>query len=353
MTKKFVMPKRSDSHCFVVAEVGQNHQGDVETAMKLFDALAYAGFDAVKLQKRDNKTLYTKKMYNKPYDSENSFGATYGEHREALEFDKTEYMELKKYAESKNLVFFATAFDIPSVEFLEDVDVPTYKIASGDVTNLPLLARVAETGKPVFLSTGASCMSEVRQAYEVLRKGAEEICIMQCTSVYPSEAKDTHLSVISTYLKEFPDCTIGFSSHDNGIMLPVGAYMLGARAIEKHCTLSRTMKGADHNFSLELPGQQKLIRDLRRIEKAIGDPEKICYSIEMPAKEKLGKSLFFAKDLQKGHVIVSDDLVVKSPGNGTPPSMMSRIVGMTLASDVVEEMMVFVIDYDARFVVGE
>lgn len=337
-----------DSACFVIAEIGQNHQGDVWTAKKLFDAAALAGVHAVKLQKRNNKAIFTKAAYDAPYDNDYSFGKTYGEHRDALEFGKAEYMELKAYAESKGLVFFATAFDNSSVDFLEEVGVPAYKVASFDVNNHPLLEYIASKHKPVFFSTGCSDMDDVRKAYDILRKGTDQVCIMQCTSGYPTPAKHLNLAVIKTYGEEFPDAVIGFSSHDNGIEAASLAVLLGARAIEKHLTLDHTQKGRDHAFSLEPPGMQKMVRDVFRVHEMLGSPEKTCLPIEAAAKEKLGKSMYFSKALAKGHVIVDGDIAFKSPGTGMPPSAFKFIVGGKLLTNVVEDQIVEKKNFEAR-----
>ena len=326
-----------DSPCFVIAEIGHNHQGKVETAKKLIDEASYYGADAVKLQKRNNKTLYTATMYNKPYDNENSFGLTYGEHREALEFGKEEYEELKTYAKRKGIEFFATAFDFDSVDFLEDIGVPAYKVASGDITNHPLLEYIASKGKPVIFSTGASDLKEVRDAYNIIKKYTDEICIMQCTAAYPADPQYIHLNVIQTYLKEFPEAIVGYSGHDSGIVIPIVAYVLGARVVEKHFTLSRAMKGTDHKFSLEPQGLRRVVRDLNRIRDALGSYEKKCLPFEFEAKEKMGKSIVLCRDLKKGEVLSEGAIISKSPGHGIPPSKISEILGKQILCDLPEE----------------
>ena len=327
------------SPCFVIAEIGHNHQVDLETAKKLIDEAAACGAQAVKLQKRFNKTLYTKAMYNRLYDNENSFGRTYGEHREALEFDKEEYLELKAYAHKKHLVFFATAFDFESVEFLEEIEVPAYKIASADLTHHSLVEYIAKKKKPIFLSTGASRLEDVKEAYEIVRKYNHKICIMQCTSCYPANPEDLHLNVIRTYKREFPEAIIGYSSHDNGIVMPVIAYILGARVVEKHFTLNRAMKGTDHKFSLEPVGLRKMVRDLNRAYVALGSEEKRCYPLELEAKEKMGKSIVTAREVRQGEIITEEMIAFKSPGNGILPSYtnISKILGKKLKVNLPED----------------
>jgi N-acetylneuraminate synthase/sialic acid synthase len=166
------------SDCFVIAEIGNNHGGDFDTAKKMIDAAIASGANAVKFQKRSNKDLFTKEMYNKPYDNENSYGKTYGEHREALEFNLKQYKELRMYTEGKGCIFFATPFDIESVKFLEEVGVPAYKVASALITDIPLLIEIAKTGKPVFVSTGTVFIEDVDRAYEVFKQYKVDVCLL-------------------------------------------------------------------------------------------------------------------------------------------------------------------------------
>lgn len=327
----------SDSECYVIAEIGNNHQGDVEKARELFRHAKSAGANAVKLQKRDNKTLFTCEAYNKPYDNHNSFGVTYGEHREALEFGWHEYVELQAYAKEVGLDFFATAFDIPSADFLARLDPPAYKIASGDVKSIPLIKHVASLGKPIIISTGGATLDEVRRVYDAVMPINSQLCIMQCTAGYPPEWEELNLRVIESFRREFPDIVIGLSSHDSGIAMAVAAYMLGARMIEKHFTLNRAMKGTDHAFSLEPVGLTKMVRDLRRLKKALGDGQKHPYASEVAPILKMGKSLVAKHDLPRGHVITNDDITMKSPGGGIPPYEWENLVGMSLAQPMKED----------------
>lgn len=317
--------------CFVIAELGHNHQGNVETAMRLIAAAHTAGADAVKLQKRDNRSLYTKAMYDRPYENENSFGATYGEHRDALEFGRPEYESLSAYARELGIALFATPFDLASVDFLADLDVPAYKIASGDLRNPPLLRYVAQVGRPVILSTGGSTMDDVRRAHATLAELNEDICLLQCTAAYPANVAELDLAVIQTYRREF-DAVIGYSGHESGIAMPLVAYVLGARVVEKHFTLNRAMKGTDHAFSLEPQGLTKLVRDLRRARAAIGSAEKDVHESELAALAKMGKKLVAARALPAGHVLREEDIALKSPGDGLDPTCLEDVLGRPLAS---------------------
>lgn len=329
--------RRDSLDCFVIAEIGHNHGGDVEVCRQLFQAAKYAGVSAVKLQKRDNQSLYTRQFYHSSYNSENAFGPTYGTHREALEFGESEYRDLKQFAESLGLVFFATAFDFPSVEFLERIDVPCYKVASGDLTNIPLLKVIARTGKPLIVSTGACTLDDVKRAYDAIMPLNQQLVILQCTAEYPSDHKDMNLSVIGTYLREFPDAIIGLSDHDNGIAMALVAYVLGARVIEKHFTLNRAWKGTDHAFSLEPEGMRKLVRDVHRAAIAMGDAVKRIYEKENPARIKMGKKIVAARALPEGHVLEPGDIAYKSPGDGLPPYHDEELFGARLTRPVSED----------------
>ena len=323
-----------DGDAYVIAEIGHNHQGSLKTAKELFKAAAECGVDAGKLQKRDNRSLYTREMYDKPYDNENSFGATYGEHREALEFGKLEYEELQAESGRLGMAFFSTAFDIRSADFLAELNTPAYKIASGDLKNIPLLRHVAKIGKPMIVSTGGGTMDDVQRAYDVIMPINPRLCLLQCTCGYPAEFAELDLRVITTYREKFPEIVIGYSGHDNGIAMPVAAYMLGARIIEKHFTLNRAMKGTDHRFSLEPVGMKKMIRDLQRVRMALGDGRKKVYASEASPVLKMGKKLVAARDLPAGHVLTIADVAIKSPGDGLPPYCLDQIVGQALSRDV-------------------
>lgn len=325
------------SDCYVIAEIGHNHQGSVEQAKELFAEAKRCGAQAVKLQKRDNRSLYTQRFYDRPYDNENSFGPTYGTHREALELGREEYLELKQYAMELGITVLATAFDFASADFLADLDMPAYKIASGDLRNTPLLRHVAEIRKPVIISTGGATLEDVRRAYETVAEINPQIGILQCTAGYPAEWHELDLRVIETYRELFPDAVVGYSGHDNGIAMAVVAYVLGARIVEKHFTLNRALKGTDHRFSLEPPGLQRLVRDLRRSKIALGDGTKASYMSETEPILKMSKKIVAARALPTGHVLSREDLALKSPGDGLPPYELDRVVGRALKQPVTAD----------------
>ncbi len=194
----------TEGPCYVIAEIGHNHQGNLDTALQMIEVAARCGVQAVKFQKRDNKSLFTKKFYNKPYENENSYGSTYGEHREFLEFGMEEYKILKRVAEENGLEFMATAFDFKSVDFLENLGVTSYKVASGDLTNIPLLTYIAKLKKPMFISTGAATLDEIRMAYDAVIKHNDQICLLHCIAGYPVDYEYLNLRFIETLRREFP-----------------------------------------------------------------------------------------------------------------------------------------------------
>jgi N-acetylneuraminate synthase/sialic acid synthase len=321
-----------DGDCYVIAEIGHNHQGSVEQARELIRTAKDCGADAVKLQKRDNRGLYTREMYEAPYDHENSFGSTYGAHREALELGRAEYVELQHYAREVGVTLFATAFDVASADFLAELDMPAYKIASGDLLNTPLLRYVASIGKPVLLSTGGARIEDVERAVDTIAPVNPQLCLLQCTAAYPAPVEELNLQVISTLRERFPDYVVGLSDHQDGIAMALVAYMLGARVMEKHFTLSHTLKGTDHAFSLMPEGMRKLVRDLRRVPSALGDGVKRPLPSEEPALRKMGKMLVAARDLEAGTVLTAGDVVAKSPADGgLPPYELDRLLGRALS----------------------
>ncbi len=327
-----------DTGCFVIAEIGHNHQGSLERARQLLVAARDCGVDAVKLQKRDNRSLYTSARYDSPYDNENSFGATYGAHREALELDSGAYAELQACARDLGLVLFATAFDVPSADLLAELDVPAFKIASGDLRNTPLLRHVAAFGKPLIVSTGGATIEDIDRAVETVLPVNGQLCLLQCTAAYPAAVEELNLQVIATLRERYPELVVGLSDHQDGIAMSLVAYMLGARVIEKHFTLSHTLKGTDHAFSLMPEGMRKLVRDLRRVPDALGDGVKRSLPSEEMPLQKMGKQLVAARALQFGHVLEADDLRIVSPADGgLPPYELDALVGRIVARPLAPE----------------
>jgi N-acetylneuraminate synthase/sialic acid synthase len=325
------------SDAYVIAEIGHNHGGDVEKAAELIRMAAESGAHAAKLQKRDNKALFTKAMYDEPYTGRNSFGATYGTHREAVEFGADEYRQLAELSADLGIAFFATAFDFPSVDFLAELGVPAIKIASGDLTNTPLLSYAAKTGIPLIVSSGGATMDEVRRAVDTVAPLTDQLALLQCTAAYPATPDLLNLRVISTYREAFPDVVVGLSGHDIESESSVIAYTLGARIIEKHVTMDRTLPGSDHHFSLEAGHLRELMAGLDRTRRALGSPDKQQLPVEAAAMRKMSKKLVAARDLGVGEVLTFEDIAIKSPGDGLRPYFIDEIVGRPLLSPLATD----------------
>ncbi|MDQ3378730.1 MAG: N-acetylneuraminate synthase family protein [Actinomycetota bacterium] len=320
-----------DEPAYVIAEIGHNHQGDLEKATELIRAAKECGVDAVKFQKRDNRRLFTRAFFESPYDNENSFGPTYGTHREALELETSDWFELSRYSREQGVAFVAAAFDETSADFLAELGIDAFKFASGDLLNVPFLRYVAAVGKPVFLSTGGGTIEDIDRAVEAILAVNVQVCVLHCTASYPADIEDLNLSVISALKERYPELVVGLSDHHNGIAMAPVAYMLGARAFEKHFTLNHAWKGTDHAYSLMPDGMRRFVRDLRRVPDALGDGIKRRLPSEERPLMKMGKKLVAARDLPAGHLLQPGDLVAKSPADGgLPPYEIDRLLGKRL-----------------------
>jgi len=320
---------------FIIAEIGGNHQGKVDLAKQMIDIAIAAKADAVKFQKRSLHRILTKEGLNAPYNSYHSFGSTYGEHRKALELSRDDFFELKKYTKRK-IILLASGWDEESVDFLDELGVPAFKVASADLSNWPLLEYTARKGKPVIISTGMSEMNEIEEALNIVNKYNDQVALMQCTSTYPCEFKDVNLKVIPI-LKEKFNVVVGYSGHERGIPIPVAAVAVGASIIEKHITIDRTMKGGDQAASLEPSGLTKLIRDIRHLEEAMGDGNKRLLEVEKPIRQKLAKSLVSRKAIVKNSLLKRSLLTTKGPGTGLSPKYMNDIIGKKTAKNIKKD----------------
>tara|TARA_B100000945_G_scaffold72899_1_gene55699 strand:+ start:4335 stop:5210 length:876 start_codon:yes stop_codon:yes gene_type:complete len=273
---------------YIIAEIGQNHQGDLEHAKKLIRKAAEAGVNAVKSQKRHTRTLLTPEEYDRPYNSPNAFADTYGKHRDALELSVDQHLELKKVAEEHGLDYFVSPWDPVSASQMTEVGMPLMKIASAGITDKETIDAACKGGMPLIFSTGMSTEEEIEQAANWVREASIDVrCILHCTSTYPAEFDQLNLNYIPVLKENYPDFIIGFSGHHRGISIDIAAVTLGAKIIERHFTLDRTQKGSDHAASLEFPGLSKLVRDIRALELAMGDGIKRIYEQELPMIEKL------------------------------------------------------------------
>ena len=292
---------------FIIAEVGQNHNGSLDLARQYIKKFAAEGADAIKFQTRNNRYLFSKESYNFSYNSENSYADTYGSHREKLELKPEWLPTLKNDCIKNGVKFMSTPFDEPSLDLLASIDVDIIKIASFDLGNLPFISRIAQLSKPVVISVGGGKLEQIRASVELLLQSKNEIAILHCVSEYPCEFDRLGLQNITILANEFKDCTIGSSDHFNGILSGPVAYMLGARVFEKHVTLNRAARGTDHSFALEPDGFRKFTRDIRRVRHMLPPKPESELGTEK-VFQKLGKSLIAATDLKAGHKIKLDDL---------------------------------------------
>jgi N-acetylneuraminate synthase len=269
---------------YVIAEIGLNHNGDVDLAKRLIDVAADAGADAVKFQKRTPKLATPEHMRDVP--RETPWGTmSYLDYRRRVEFGREEYVEIGDHALLRGLDWFASPWDVPSVAFLEELGVVAHKVASASVTDLELMGALGDTGKPVILSTGMSTIGQIDAAIEVL--GTDRLVLMHATSTYPMEPDEANLRVIPVLRDRYPGVPVGYSGHERGLQISLAAVALGAVAIERHITLDRTMWGSDHAASLEPTGFAHLVRDIRIIESALGDGVKRVFPGELAPMAKL------------------------------------------------------------------
>ena len=272
---------------FVIAEIGINHNGDVELAKKMIDVAKSAGCDAVKFQKRTVEKVYSKEVLDSPRDS--PWGKTTRDQKLGIEFGKREYDEIDRYCFLHDIEWYASAWDIDSQKFLRQYNLKHNKIASAMLTDYKLLETVAEEKKLTFISTGMSTMDEVRKAVEIFKKYDCPFELMHCNSAYPMDISEANLLCIPALKKEFK-CNVGYSGHEvAGYLICVSAVLLGATSIERHMSLDRTLYGSDQVASLEPLGWVRLVRDIRKIKQILGDGKKRVWDSELPAKEKLRK----------------------------------------------------------------
>lgn len=269
---------------YVIAEIGLNHNGDVEIAKRLIEVAARAGADAVKFQKRTPEISTPEHMRDVP--RETPWGVmSYLDYRRRVEFGRDEYVEIGDHATLLGLDWFASPWDVPSVTFLEDLHVVAHKVASASLTDTELLRALRDTGKPIFLSTGMSTIEQIDRALDTL--GTDRVVLLHATSTYPLEPEEANLRVIATLRDRYPGIPVGYSGHERGLQISLAAVAMGAVAVERHITLDRTMWGSDHAASLEPTGLEHLVRDIRVIERAVGDGVKRVFDSERAPMAKL------------------------------------------------------------------
>jgi len=330
---KFNVEKFKESS-YLIAEVGQNHNGNLKTAMEFIKVFANSGADAVKFQMRNNKILFSQEAYNRTYDSENSFANTYGEHREKLELKIEDFKILKNECKKCGVDFMVTPFDEPSLNSLVDLKVDVIKISSFDLGNLPFINRIARTGIPIVMSIGGGQEDQIEASVDLILKYHNDIAIMHCVSEYPCEFDRLGLENIQNLIRKWPKLLIGSSDHFNGILSGPIAYMLGARIFEKHVTLNRSWKGTDQSFSLEPIGFSKFRRDIDRVGKML--PMKS--NLELGSEKvfsRLGKSVVAYSDIKAGEKLTLENISgVILTEIVIPVRKINEIIGKTALVDI-------------------
>lgn len=337
---------------YVIGEIGQNHNGSVDIAKTIIDVVARPVYDklfgkelprmdAVKLTKRDLKQELSASQMARPYITPHSFGKTYGEHREFLELNDEQHYECYLYAKEKGLDFVETLCAVGCLSLLKHFTPDKLKVASRDLTNLPLLAAMAETKIPIILSTGMAGDRELDEALDTISKHHNDISILHCVSQYPTEYENVNLKTITYLQKKYPQYTIGYSDHTVGIATPVAAVAMGAKIIEKHITLDRQMKGTDQAGSLEIDGIYRMMRDIRNLELSFGTEEiKIEDSVKV-AREKLERSIATLRDLPEGHIITINDIHLLSPGDGIKWMDKNQVLGKRLKKGLPKDEIIY------------
>ena len=314
------------THTYVIAEAGLNHNGSVEIAKKLINLASEAGADAVKFQKRTVDKLAIKATLDAPDERFPEFGKTYREIREHLEFNMDQYKIIKKYAEDQGLDFLCTAFDPDAADFLEELGVSIYKLASHSATNIELLEHLAKTGKQSIMSTGMAELEEIDTAVRIFAKYKTPLVLLHCVSAYPTPIDECNLSMINV-LKETFDLPVGYSGHELGYLPTLTAVSMGAIAIERHYTLDNEMTGFDHKMSLNQEDFIGMVRDIRSIEKIKGTGEKNVSETEWITRHKYHVSMASSQDIPMGSELAVDMVAYRNPGTGIPSKDAYKIIG--------------------------
>lgn len=316
------------SRVFIIAEAGVNHNGDLALAKKLVEAAATAGADAVKFQTFKASNLVSKIAPLAEYQKQNTAQEeSQFEMLQRLELSEEAFRELKNFCFEKDILFLSTPFDVESLELLDRLEVPFFKVPSGEITNLPFLRAIAQKKKPMIVSTGMATLAEVKEAVAAIRHaGNGDIILLQCVSSYPADPADANLRAMLT-LKDAFGLPVGFSDHTAGIEVALAAAALGAHVIEKHFTLDKNLPGPDHKASLNPEELRALVKGIRKVEAALGDGEKKPSAAECNVMEAARKSLVAACDIPEGVVLTEKMIAIKRPGNGLKPALFEQLIG--------------------------
>lgn len=324
--------------CFIIAEAGVNHNGDVLKAKNLIDIAKEAKVDAVKFQTWITEDLITKSVDKAEYQKINTaIQESQFEMIKKLELSFKEFRELKKYADEREIIFLSTPDDEKSVDFLEELEIPAYKIGSSELTNIFILKKIAEKGKPIILSTGMANLEEIQEAIDVIYKtGNKELIILHCTSQYPTELKDVNLRAMLTLKKKF-NTIVGYSDHSIGTLVPELAVSLGAKVIEKHFTYDKNAIGPDHKCSLTPIELKKMVKKIRLVEQILGNGKKEPTAEELKIKKLIRKTIVAKRDIPKGTKITKEMLTVKRSNGALEPKEIKSIIGKTSLVDIEKD----------------
>ena len=325
---------------YIIAEAGVNHNGSYELACRLADAALEAGADCIKFQTFKAEKLVSKNAEKAQYQKAATGDTSQQEMLKKLELSYEEFISLKKYCESIGIAFLSTPFDFESIDFLNSIGMPFWKVPSGEVTNLPYLRAVARTGKPVVMSTGMCTMDEIASSVQALREsGAGEITLLHCNTEYPTPYEDVNLRAMQTIRDTF-GLEVGYSDHTKGIEVPVAAAAMGAVIIEKHFTLDRNMEGPDHKASLEPQELKDMVASIRHIEAALGSGVKEPSPSEKKNMAVARKSIVAARAIRAGDLLTEDNITVKRPGTGISPMRWDEVLGTRAVRDYAEDEMI-------------
>lgn len=323
----------NNSNVFIIAEIGNNHNGSVQRAIKLIDDAVSSGADCVKFQMRNLETLYRKSSLNK--DGEDLSTEYILDLLNKFELSLDEHYQLFNYCKKKGVTYMCTPWDLDSLSVLEKMGVVAYKVASADLTNIVLLEALVKTAKPLIISTGMSSEQEIQGVIHFLNERSANYALLHCNSTYPAPFHGINLNFLKTLQDWHP--LVGYSGHERGTAVTLAAVGLGAKVVERHFTESRDMEGPDHAASLEKREFSELVKGIREIEEALGQEKRVLSQGELINRENLGKSIVATKYLKKGRVIQRDDLDVKSPGRGLSPLFLNDLIGLELKRDIKEE----------------
>lgn len=325
---------------FIIAEAGVNHNGDLELAYKLADVAKKAGADCVKFQTFKTNDLVSRYAEKAEYQKATTGNSSQLDMLKKLELSKDDFIKLHNYCYNIGITFLSSPFDLESIYFLDSIDIPLWKIPSGEITNLPYLLAIAKTGRPVIMSTGMCEMDEIEAAIKILRdNGTHDIRLLHCNTEYPTPYEDVNLKAIETMRAKF-GIEVGYSDHTKGIEVPIAAVAMGATIIEKHFTLDRNMEGPDHKASLEPDELAELVSSIRKIEKAMGTGYKVPSASEQKNRAIVRKSIVAKTDIKKGAIFTEDNITVKRPGTGLSPMRWYEVLGRTAVRDFKEDEMI-------------